>query len=226
MKSHFFKKIVSIILCLAIFICALTSNVFAATIYLPNWECDTSYEIHYWPTLPTTVYSYVFSGMPSHICQNVQNAISQWNTGMNFSMNYYESTSQSANSTNIKIFSGYKEDLLAIGCFNAGDINHSQVAGVTSCSRVLVTTDSYKLRNGTSIRVLKISKASIAICNFSEKYMSSGYNDYQSVISHEMGHAMGWYGHSNSDDLLMYKGDVIQTAPTESDIRHVKQMYN
>ena len=48
---------------------------------------------------------------------------------------------------------------------------------------------------------------------------------YQIVGAHEMGHVLGWYGHTSDPTQLMY-GQATATAVMTKDILHIKQVYD
>ena len=46
------------------------------------------------------------------------------------------------------------------------------------------------------------------------------------VMVHEIGHALGWFGHAESKDSIMYYAKVNRNAQiTESDIKYINKLY-
>ena len=54
----------------------------------------------------------------------------------------------------------------------------------------------------------------------------ASYSDYKYTATHEMGHMLGWHGHSNNLSDLMYGGTNGGKSLTDRDINHIKQIYD
>ena len=50
-------------------------------------------------------------------------------------------------------------------------------------------------------------------------------NQYRNTCSHELGHALGWYGHSSSSYDVMYPNGTSITSLSNSDKNHLSQVY-
>ena len=51
-------------------------------------------------------------------------------------------------------------------------------------------------------------------------------SQHTNVTVHELGHALGWMGHSTSSSDLMYTYANGLTTPQSRDISHLKQFYD
>lgn len=45
--------------------------------------------------------------------------------------------------------------------------------------------------------------------------------NYKNVITHEVGHAFGWSGHSASSSDIMYKTETSRITPSANDVAHI-----
>lgn len=50
-------------------------------------------------------------------------------------------------------------------------------------------------------------------------------SNYQKTCTHELGHALGWNGHSSNSSDVMYYATTSITSLTTRDIDHLKQVY-
>ena len=229
MKSHFLKKIVSLVLCLAIFICALTSNVFAATKRYVYWFSNANY-LMIWDYIPSVVYVYDFRGnSSSSFHSGIDTATSQWNAALGTNMNRYNTSSREDTYIyTIKFYRGNFDELGLLAYFDRDALQASGVAGNTSLYGSLpYTTDTFIAHNNT-LTVRKYTSAYACALDLN----TAGSNlindtDYNFVCTHEMGHVLGWVGHSSTGSDVMHQGNpntdyVLKTQ----DKKHVTQFYN
>lgn len=50
-------------------------------------------------------------------------------------------------------------------------------------------------------------------------------NQYRSTATHELGHALGWYGHTRTSGNVMSSAPSSRTHLTSIDRRHIRQIY-
>lgn len=50
-------------------------------------------------------------------------------------------------------------------------------------------------------------------------------NQYRNAITHELGHALGWFGHSGSSTDIISPTNSTRTTLTNRDIQHLSPIY-
>lgn len=76
---------------------------------------------------------------------------------------------------------------------------------------------------GRDIDVYTIGRAMILCPKYS---IFTSANDYRNMFTHELGHGLGWLGHStNTSDVMQKSPSGARISLTTRDINHVKQMY-
>ena len=234
MKSHFLKKIVSLVLCLAVFICALTSNVFADSYvwYATDMgEYEGDYRLYYWNNIPSTVYVFTFSGVSVYYETGMRNSISQWNSALNRSMVYTANSAESsARASTIKFFSGTKEQLSDLGIFDYNFAKSELFAGYAQSVLYRDSSGDFAVDYRWVYKYI-LSSSTCFVREFDDirnAGLTSITNEstyYRFVCLHEMGHAMGWYGHSSDNSGVMRSGIHPTTTLRSSDILHISQFY-
>lgn len=56
-------------------------------------------------------------------------------------------------------------------------------------------------------------------------YYAWGSNHYRSAFTHELGHGLGWLGHSSDSNDVMYHDNRAVTTLTNRDKNHLVQNY-
>jgi len=51
-------------------------------------------------------------------------------------------------------------------------------------------------------------------------------NLYRNTMTHELGHALGWFGHSGNASDIMYSARSTKTTISTRDARHLSQIYS
>ncbi len=138
------------------------------------------------------------------------NAFNTWGSVLSLDMQYSYST------PDISVFGGNLSELEQQG-ISLGD----DVLGLTLMGS-LVTQKGYYTYGNTQ-KELKIYGGDVKI---GVLYIpGTSYKQYTSTIIHEIGHAMGWYGHSSNSMDVMYPYNSEITALTSRDKNHLKQVY-
>ena len=55
---------------------------------------------------------------------------------------------------------------------------------------------------------------------------TDSYHNDLKTCTHELGHAMGWRGHSTSSNCVMWQGTSTRTTLQTSEINHLSQIYD
>lgn len=228
MKSHFLKKIVSLVLCLAIFICALTSNVFAATYEIDDWYVnDTSSRRFYlWNVIPSSVYVHKCSGMSDYFVPGVSNGVTVWRSELGIGMGSITTTIDDKIYNGIKVFGGNEAQLISLGIWNESIINDPDVFGYTLPTAILDQNNAYVIPYPSAplyINVYITQSMNI----FIKKMAKNDLAKYYHLGTHELGHALGWCGHTyDTESVMYYTGPTNLYTLSDIDVNHVKQFYD
>ena len=201
------KKKVTVSIFTFILTSIIVTTAYAATLgYLSYWDSDSSH-IGRWNTT-RYVYTYAVDGtLQGALPTYESHARSQWN---NAGVTSYSSTSSSAV---IKVFGGTYENLKAMEP-NISSTNTGYTVSTSVNEGEWVAQGVYKTgKRYTSSKVYIVYK-----------YGKSG-NGYKKTTTHELGHALGWSGHSDSSADIMYSSASEVTTLTTTDKRHLKQVY-
>lgn len=203
------RKVKKIVIPFLIFLMSffVGSVAYAATLgVLSYWDTDSS-QIARWGSTPT-VYNYAVDGsLQGTLPTYVSYAISQWsNAGISCS-----STSNS--SANIKIYGGTYDNLKSM----APDLTTNDTGLTLSYSNY----EGDWIALGIYRSGKKLTSASTYIVYESGK---SGVG-YKNTVTHELGHALGWYGHSSGSSDIMYPYATNYIILSTVDKRHLKQVY-
>lgn len=75
-----------------------------------------------------------------------------------------------------------------------------------------ITKKVYKISSGSKMGIVKRSDGTLA--------------KYKNTATHELGHLLGWAGHSSKNTDIMYAQENGVTTLTTRDKNHIKQIYN
>ncbi len=162
------------------------------------------------------------SGQPVYSCYN--NAVSQWN-------NAGIACSMVASGTDAEILSygGTYDQLSVMSQFeNIITVNDY---GRTTMPTHLTEGNWYFDNEGTievkvGLRLLGTTIKSYSYILIVEEDYDDDYPSiFNSVGTHEIGHALGWYGHSNDGDDVMSNGSNLPTTLTDRDKNQLTQIY-
>lgn len=211
------KRVVAIAVTISMLLLSAFS-VGASSNQLSYWEAtmENKYEIGRFPS-KTITYSYqkLNNNSSFYFNESVIHAKNEWTKGLGIKLTY----SLLMQNADMKIYGGTVNDMYSMG-LDISTISHTGTAGVAYHNR----TYSYPLYeyNNTSVSNYKISSSVVML-----KDSGSPRNDYLQVMTHEMGHALGWFWHSADPSLIMfwaYGSSGVNL--TQRDIRHLKQVYD
>lgn len=214
-RSKGLKKILSLSVLFSLMVSVFSvSYVLAATtisVSSSKWKSD-SYKAGYWSS--DVMVRCVNSSSSFAANSYVSTAISAWDAVGIVDCSY----TSSASSANITFYSGTRAQMKALGF------------GYDSCTNGVTTWDSYTLKaQDSSYKIYKITAASASMCSdYSYDSALSSSNEtklYKNVATHELGHALGWMGHSASTSAVMYEYTSLITTLTSTDKNHLIYVY-
>ena len=121
-------------------------------------------------------------------------------------------TTQESNA-NIKVYGGTIDELLALGY-----TLNSSMLGITYWNYYY---EGYYLY-GNSAR-LEARMSSAEICIMAKNKTA---DEYQNTCVHELGHALGFFGHSSSESAVMYPYGQSRYQLQTVEKNHLKQVYD
>lgn len=205
--------VLSFVLCFS----ALTFDVFAASLGTLNVWYSNSNNIGEWQYVPSYLYcvnlcQYGKDDIPLYDCGST--ATTQWNNALGISI----SPKSSETASSLTAYAGRVSDInqLAIWYYT----EDTAPAGVSSSSESLIGTWTYA-SDGSSKSGYKITFSRFAV------FYSSGRSTamYKHVATHELGHSLGYRGHSTSSYDVMYTTYNGVTTLTDRDRSHLRQVY-
>ena len=216
-----FKKIISKLLSVIIIIQLTIIIVFSANLgTLTIWHSDENY-ISKWGGIPGAIYVInLSSGFSATIYMD--HAASQWNAALGCNLDAFTSTSMGT----LTCYSGYYDELNELGTFGSNYFGYLTPAGATNTTKTQSGTWTYVNSEGVSSTKAHytIIRGKIAIVR--DRFDSASDNHYRNVATHELGHALGWNGHSLLSSDVMYDtaNEVIYLKNQEK--LHLSQIYD
>ncbi|MDR0889238.1 MAG: S-layer homology domain-containing protein [Oscillospiraceae bacterium] len=184
---------------------------------LDSWNSDKSI-IGRWgdspSDIPTTVYTRRISASPNFNA-GMSHAISQWNAALGCDMQRMMVSSMPT-TAKIGFYGGTFDDLSILPGFSGLT---DRVTGMTTYDRSVegtwCTSDSeyYTGYQLNSVRGCIVDKG--IATNWTYK-----------VCTHELGHGLGWFGHSSTSTDVMVAGQSTVTVLTDNDKDHLLQVYS
>lgn len=202
-------KKIRIGICILLIIVLSNLNVFAAT-SVSYWYSDAN-RVSYVADASYHIYNLSSdSTFNSKVNSAVSYAAEKWSSVLPVSI-----FSASVNYAINDIYSGTKTQLIELFPMLTDNMN-----GVTRNDSTYKADVKY---NGVTKKVYKISSGSkMAIVKRSDGTLAK----YKNTATHEMGHLLGWVGHSSKSTDIMYAQENGITTLTTRDKNHIKQIYN
>lgn len=174
---------------------------------LSYWYSDSD-TIRRWGTIPSTVYSNKLNNTGSfYYLIGLDHGIDKWNSSLGSSM------SRSSSSSSLSFYGGTKAELDALGIFSLTTSNNGST--ISTSSEEGTWTYGTTTKNGR-----KTSKATGCVVD-----KGRTTDQYKKTATHELGHALGWAGHSDTSTDIMYGSGSSVTELTTRDKRHLTQVY-
>lgn len=201
-------KIISVVLLCIILIMSMTMSVFAD---LSIWLSDAN-TIGTWKgtdikyahkKLNNNSYFYFYAGGIY--------AINEWSDALGVPIENVLLMSEA----NIKVYGGTWDEITALGFY----CDKTNVLGYVASFDSDPIVDSAQMLDGRKVSVSRFKGAVVVIL---DKGLMSNYNY---VTTHELGHALGWLGHSSDKNDVMYAIRNGMTTLTDRDKEHLLQVY-
>jgi predicted Zn-dependent protease len=187
----------------------ITTTSYAATLgYLNYWDTDGSV-IGRWGSTTPSIYNYPVDGsMQGTLPSYVTHARSEWNNA-----GIPNNSTSTESNAHIKVYGGTYTNLKAI----EPSLSSSDT-GLCVSTR---TNEGEWLALGTYKTGYKQTAAKVYIVYITGKTA----NGYKKTTTHEIGHSLGWSGHTNNSADIMYHTASEVTSLSAVDKRHLKQVY-
>lgn len=183
---------------------AYAYNVFEVTYWYSN-----SSSVAIWASTPTMTRKNLGNNSSFPFTTAYNHAYSKWTSaGMSITNN------GAGTSGNIAVHGGTRAQILA---YNGEEIP-SNYTGLTVGASTMYAYLNY---NGITKNLKKqLSQQKVYIIDDDRTL-----NQYKKTTTHEVGHALGWLGHSSNSSDIMYSGASSVTSLTIRDKRHILQFY-
>jgi hypothetical protein len=200
------KKVLAVVLSLFILV-GVSSNVFAIEIIgeLDYWESNVNNIASFMSTTPDIYSATLGAYNLTTLRSQVTNARDQW-YGAGIPCN----TTTTEAIAEIKVYGGSLSQIQSV-CpeFQSG------YAGLTKSYSILQS--GVYLYNGNYKQYYKMDHATV--------YVKTGLTYPQFVVTHEIGHSIGWNGHISTYGNVMYASESPFTDLTARDKRHLSQIH-
>ena len=177
---------------------------------LTCWYSDSS-QVGFWQSTPSIGWKKIDGGSNFNFGAAFSHGRTQWeNAGKP------TDSPPSTGSVSIACFGGYQSTLEAR--FN---VDLTGLNGATAVSSTYFAQLNY---NGATKQLRKLQGTQVIMI------VSNGHSQeqYNNTFTHELGHALGWFGHSshsqNGKDIMLSYGTKHQNL-TDFDINHLNQIY-
>lgn len=176
---------------------------------LSCWYSDYDY-IARWNKSSITVYTNKLNSNGSfYFSMGMYLGCGKWEDALGITI----SSSSYDTSAPIKYYGGTKNEVSAYGDFTID----SSTNGVTQRAQYVEGTWKYGNTSKTGYLV-----SSAVGCIIDKNHTT---DEYEKTCTHELGHALGWAGHSSNTSDIMYKKGSSVTSLTTRDIEHLSQVY-
>jgi hypothetical protein len=188
---------------------AFTLTAYAAT--LTYWYSDLN-TIGKWSSSPQVWYSKLNSNSSFAFLSGLLNGESIWNSALGTSID----VSSSYTSAPIKYYGGTKAQIDALSIFPNVPTNQLGNTEYTEYE-----FGGYHTYNGST----KTWYTHTENWGYVVDRTDMNYNNYIKTSSHELGHAMGWEGHSTNSTWVMTQGKLENTILATGEKNHLDQIY-
>lgn len=216
-NKNFILGTVALFIAVVMCVSSFTFSVYAADLGTLNVWKSSSYTIGKWSSIPTRVnlvYSNTIGDTAVPLSSITNTAVDEWNYALNTNMSCYNTGSSGP----LTMYTGTKAEMRALGLFS--HYENDNVVGST-----VTTKNFYGTWNCPAIPDKAYSYTiTRAYCVV---YYISGRpaERYANTAVHELGHALGWFGHSTSSSDVMYSNSNTRTSLTYNEISHLRQLY-
>ena len=200
------RKIKIMVLCSLLCVLLFAQSAFAiGESTLTFWFSDSD-KIAYWDS---TVYIYCTIAGGFYFNDIYAYARQKWsNAGMPTSF------TNSSSNANILVFAGTETLIEALSGIDIGPYETGLTVGA-STHMYYATYGSYS----KSVRK-QLAQQKILI-----PHRNRTENEYKKTTMHELGHALGWMGHSSNEADIMWSGASSLTSLSNRDIKQIIQLY-
>ena len=216
--------IVAVMLCISFFCSSGLRSVYGEEYYdiLYVWNSDT-------PTISTWTNSYfnisavrmdVGPSFYTYFMQGILNSASEWSSVVG---SYPIVTAYESDTATFKVFGGTVSELQTTVYFSS----YTFLPGVYGTTKVLTEPSyfcDYGYYNGSSYSTkygYHMGSVVVAVVNRT----GASENRIKCTCLHEIGHALGWDGHSTGDSDVMTSSPTDLTSLTNRDKAHLSQVY-
>ncbi len=179
---------------------------------LSVWNNGESNRIAYKESAVKLFYGNIGTTTNNHLQEACNTAISQWSSALGISIN----AENNAEKADVKVCSGDIETIREYGV----DIEGSQ-GGLTDYEPSELEFVGYYLYGKSAKSLFKMPPSVIYIAYEAGLTLK----DYQATCTHELGHALGYLGHSKMETDVMYYLDPETYMLSANEKAHLKQVY-
>jgi hypothetical protein len=183
----------------------------ASAATLSYWYSD-DYQIAFWSSSPNVWYDKIDTSSSFSFLSGLLNGEDEWNDALGTSINI----SSSYTDAPIKYYGGTKTQIDALGIF---DTVPSDASGFTDYA-----DDEWYCEHTYNGIAIACSEQ-ISTIGYIISRSDFSYNNYLKCCTHELGHSMGWRGHSSSTSWIMTQGKSTVTALATGEKNHLAQIY-
>jgi predicted Zn-dependent protease len=184
---------------------------------LSYWYSDAD-RIYRWDDARIVVCAEKLNGNAQFYFYNaVDHACSQWTSALGITIYADEEIA----SAPIMIYGGTAAEISELNIFNDITTQNGATRRSTADGTDLFGIEGIWTRpDNTEIEGYLSYGANIYIVD-----KSRTSNEYMKTATHELGHALGWSGHSSNPNDVMYRSGSSITQLTQRDINHLAQVY-
>ena len=168
-----------------------------------------------WDNMPIVYYNYLDG--PENFYTGMSYAVNSWSDALGMSINLRE-TDLEESLNPLLIFGGTQDEVYGTGEFPFSQVYNSGAIGATIYKSESFFANAYY--NGTTYYGYKLNKVRVYVLDLNT------LSNYYNTCTHELGHALGWNGHSSNSSDVMCKTNSSDISLSNRDILHIKQMYD